>query len=180
MLDLGCGEGKLLRLLLKAKQFDAITGMDVSVRALEVARDRLKLERLPEAQAARIRLLHGSLIYRDRRLEGYDAATVVEHLDPPRLSAFERVVFVFARPASVVVTTPNRGYNVTWEDVGPDRLRHPDHRFEWTRAEFQTWAEGVAGKHGYEVRFLPVGPVNEGRGSPTQMGVFRRNAAGVG
>ena len=111
VMDLGCGEGKLLRELLKDKQFEEIVGMDVSIRSLESARDRLKLDRLPERQAARIKLLHGSLSYRDRRLERFDSAAVVEvveHLDPPRLSAFERAVFEFARPSTVVVTTPNR------------------------------------------------------------------------
>ncbi len=177
VLDLGCGEGKLLRELLKDKQFEEVVGMDVSIRSLETARDRLKLDRLPERQAARIKLLHGSLIYRDRRLEGFDAAAVVEvveHLDPPRLSAFERAVFEFARPGTVVLTTPNREYNVTWENVGAEKLRHPDHRFEWTRQEFRDWAEGVAGRYGYAVRFLPVGPVDEVLGSPTQMAVFAR------
>ncbi|MEW4569715.1 3' terminal RNA ribose 2'-O-methyltransferase Hen1 [Tautonia sp. JC769] len=178
VLDLGCGEGRLLRELLKDKQFEEIVGMDVSIRSLENARDRLKLDRLPERQAARIRLIHGSLIYRDRRLEGFDAAAVVEvveHLDPPRLSAFERAVFEFARPRAVVLTTPNREYNVTWEGVGADRLRHSDHRFEWTRQEFRDWAERVAGQHGYRVRFLPVGPVDEALGPPTQMAVFERD-----
>ena len=177
VLDLGCGEGKLLRELLKDKQFEEIVGMDVSIRTLETARDRLKLDRLPERQAERIKLIHGSLFYRDRRLEGFDAAAVVEvveHLDPPRLSAFERVVFEFARPATVVLTTPNREYNVTWENVGDERLRHPDHRFEWTRQEFQEWAERVARRHGYAVKFLPVGPIDEAVGAPTQMGVFDR------
>jgi 3' terminal RNA ribose 2'-O-methyltransferase Hen1 len=180
VLDLGCGEGKLLRELLKDRQFEEIVGMDVSIRSLETASDRLKLDRMPEKQAARLRLIHGSLTYRDRRLEGYDAAAlveVVEHLDPPRLAAFESVVFEFARPGMVVLTTPNREYNVTWEDVGPDKLRHPDHRFEWTRAEFQDWAEGVSARFGYSVRFLPVGPVDEALGSPTQMGVFSRTGA---
>ena len=124
MLDLGCGEGKLLRELLKDKQFEEIVGMDVSIRTLETARDRLKLDRLPERQAARIKLIHGSLIYRDRRLEGFDVAAVVEvveHLDPPRLLAFERAVFEFARPGTVVLTTPNREYNVAWENVGDAR-----------------------------------------------------------
>ena len=177
VLDLGCGEGKLLRELLKDRQFEEIVGMDVSIRSLEIARDRLKLDRLPERQAARINLIHGSLMYRDSRLEGFPAAAVVEvieHLDPPRLAAFERVVFEFARPATVVVTTPNREYNVTWENVGPDKFRHSDHRFEWTRAEFRDWAEGIARRFGYAVKFLPVGPEDPALGAPTQMGVFRR------
>ncbi len=177
VLDLGCGEGKLLRALLKDRQFDEIVGMDVSIRSLEVARERLHFDRLSERQAARIKLIHGSLNYRDRRLEGFDAAAcveVVEHLDPPRLSAFERAVFEFARPRTVVLTTPNREYNVTWENVGPDKLRHPDHRFEWTRTEFQTWAQAVAARHGYSVRFVPVGPVDAMLGPPTQMAVFQK------
>jgi len=177
VLDLGCGEGKLLRELLKDKQFEEVVGLDVSIRSLETARDRLKLDRMPEKQAARLKLLHGSLIYRDRRLEGYDAAAVVEvveHLDPPRLAAFERAVFEFARPKTVVLTTPNREYNVTWEDVGAEKLRHPDHRFEWTRREFRDWAEGIAGRFGYSVRLLPIGPEDGMLGSPTQMGVFEQ------
>ncbi len=183
VLDLGCGEGRLLRELLKDGQFEEIVGLDVSIRSLEAARDRLKLDRMPEGQAARLRLIHGSLTYRDRRLEGFDAASVVEvveHLDPPRLSALERVLFEFARPATVALTTPNREYNATWENVGPGGLRHPDHRFEWTRAEFQAWARGVAGRFGYEVRFVPIGPEDPALGPPSQMGVFLRGEAGHG
>ena len=94
----------------------------------------------------------------------------VQSTSPATEAAFERAVFEFARPGTVVLTTPNREYNVTWENVGTERLRHPDHRFEWTRREFHDWAEGVAARFGYTVRFLPVGPVNEALGSPTQMG----------
>ena len=176
VLDLGCGEGKLLRDLLKDRQFEEIVGMDVSNRSLETARDRLGLDRLAEKQAARIKLLHGSLIYRDRRLDGFDAAAVVEvveHLDPPRLSAFERTIFEFARPGTVVLTTPNREYNAMWVNVGAGRLRHADHRFEWNRQEFRSWADSVAARFGYSVEFLPVGPEHTVFGSPTQMGVFK-------
>lgn len=178
LLDLGCGEGKLIRELLKEKQFEEIVGLDVSIRSLEAAQRRLKLERLPTKQAERVRLIHGSLMYRDKRFEGFDAASVVEvveHLDPPRLSAFERVLFEFARPRTVVLTTPNREYNIKWETLGTARFRHPDHRFEWTRQEFQDWANGMAVRFGYEVRFLPVGAVDEKVGAPTQMGVFQRD-----
>jgi 3' terminal RNA ribose 2'-O-methyltransferase Hen1 len=149
----------------------------VSIRALEGAERRLKFDRLPDRQAERIKLIQGSLMYRDQRLEGFDAATVVEvieHLDPPRLAAFERVLFGFARPKFVVLTTPNREYNVMWESLPAGQFRHGDHRFEWTRDEFQTWANRVALQHQYRVRFVAVGPEDASLGSPTQMGVFER------
>jgi 3' terminal RNA ribose 2'-O-methyltransferase Hen1 len=175
VLDLGCGEGRLLQALLKEKQFAEIVGMDVSHRALEIARDRLHYDRLPATQKKRLRLLHGSLLYRDQRLAGFDAAAVVEvieHLDAPRLVAFERVLFECAKPKTVVLTTPNREYNVKWETLPAGKFRHRDHRFEWTRAEFQNWAHRSAARFGYNVRFLSVGPEDPAVGSPTQMGVF--------
>ncbi len=176
VLDLGCGEGRLVRALLKEKQFEEIVGMDVSYRALEIGRERL--DRLPPMQQNRIRLIHGSLIYRDIRLAGYDAAAVVEvieHLDPPRLAAFERVLFECAKPATVVLTTPNAEYNVKWESLPAGKFRHKDHRFEWTREQFQVWAKGVAGRFGYTAKFLPVGPEDATVGAPTQMSVFVRS-----
>ncbi|HEX8244874.1 MAG TPA: 3' terminal RNA ribose 2'-O-methyltransferase Hen1 [Longimicrobium sp.] len=180
--DLGCGEGNLLRKLLREPQFTEIVGMDVAHRSLEIAGERLKLERMNERQRARIRLLHGSLMYRDRRLEGFDAAAVVEvveHLDPPRLAAFERVVFGGARPGVVVLTTPNAEYNVRWPSLPAGHFRHRDHRFEWTRAELAAWAGRVAETYGYSVHYQPVGPVDEDVGPPTQMAVFtRREGAG--
>jgi 3' terminal RNA ribose 2'-O-methyltransferase Hen1 len=175
VLDLGCGEGQLLRLLLDDRSFTEIVGIDVSYRVLERAREKLRLERLPARQQERIKLLQGSLTYRDGRLSGYDAAAVIEvieHLDPPRLAAFERVLFEFARPPVVVLTTPNREYNVRWETLPAGKLRHRDHRFEWSRAEFQAWANDVAERFGYAVRYLPIGPVDDEVGPPTQMAVF--------
>jgi 3' terminal RNA ribose 2'-O-methyltransferase Hen1 len=177
VLDLGCGEGKFLRQLLDERQFERIVGMDVSVQTLQRAVRRLGYDRLPPMQKERIELIHGSLMYRDGRLAGFDAAAVVEvieHLDPPRLSAFERVLFEFARPKTVVLTTPNREYNTMWESLPSGNFRHPDHRFEWSRQEFQDWANRIAEQHGYSVQFLPVGPLNESVGSPTQMGVFEK------
>lgn len=175
VLDLGCGEGRLLELLLREKEFEEIIGMDVSYRALEIARERLHLEGLSEKQKARIKLIHGALTYRDKRLAGYDAAAVlevIEHLDPARLATFERVLFEFARPRVVVLTTPNVEYNVKFTTLPAGRLRHRDHRFEWTRNEFQTWATKMVQRFGYNVRFLPIGPEDPTVGAPTQMGVF--------
>jgi len=133
VLDLGCGEGVLLAALMKDPELEQIVGVDVSHRALEIAARRLRVDTLPPKQRERISLLHGSLMYRDRRLEGYDAAAVVEvveHLDPPRLVAFERALFEFARPRVVVITTPNVEYNVRFETLPAGAFRHADHRFE--------------------------------------------------
>lgn len=177
VIDLGCGEGKLLRELLKDKQFQEIVGMDVSHRSLEIASERLHLETMPPKQKDRIRLFQGSLMYRDKRLAGFDEASVVEvieHLDPPRLAAFERVVFQHAVPGAVIVTTPNSEYNVRFGTLPAGQFRHKDHRFEWTRAEFQQWANGIAIRFGYAVEFRPVGNEDPEVGAPSQMGVFRR------
>ncbi|WP_018547253.1 3' terminal RNA ribose 2'-O-methyltransferase Hen1 [Streptomyces sp. LaPpAH-108] len=178
VLDLGCGEGTLLRALLQEPRFTEIVGMDVSARALAIAARRLKLDRMGERQASRITLLQGSLAYTDKRLTGYDAAVlseVIEHLDLPRLPALEYAVFGAARPRTVLVTTPNVEYNVRWESLPAGHVRHGDHRFEWTRAEFRAWAEDTAQRHGYSVEFRAVGPDDPEVGPPTQLAVFHRH-----
>jgi 3' terminal RNA ribose 2'-O-methyltransferase Hen1 len=175
VIDLGCGEGNLLGFLFKDRHFTEIAGVDVSPRSLEIGKGRLKLDRLSDKQKERITLFQGSLTYRDKRFKGYDAATVtevIEHFDSNRLGAFERVVFEFARPATVIVTTPNKEYNVRYENLLTGAVRHRDHRFEWSRREFQDWAESTAGKFGYVVRFLAIGEKDPELGAPTQMGVF--------
>ncbi|GHH84764.1 3' terminal RNA ribose 2'-O-methyltransferase Hen1 [Streptomyces sulfonofaciens] len=187
VLDLGCGQGKLVQELLKDPRFTEVVGVDVSMRALAAAARRLRVEpsswptgpaaAAGERRTGRVRLLQGSLAYTDGRLKGYDAAVlceVIEHLDPPRLPALEHAVFGAARPRTVLVTTPNAEYNVRWESLPAGRVRHADHRFEWSREQFGTWARAVAARHGYEVRTAPIGPDDPEVGPPTQMAVFRR------
>lgn len=178
VVDLGCGEGRLLARLLDDRRYERLLGVDVSNRALDIAHDRLRLDRLPELKRKRIELRQGALTYRDAGLAGFDAACaveVIEHLDATRLGAFERVVFECARPGAVIVTTPNAEYNVLFDALPAGRFRHADHRFEWTRAEFEDWARGVATRRGYQVSFLPIGDLDPVHGAPTQMGVFRRD-----
>ncbi len=178
VVDLGCGEGALLRELLANPAFSKVVGVDVSHRALELATRRLDLDRMSDTQRSRLQLLQSSVTYRDDRLAGHDAVVlmeVIEHVDPPRLAALERSVFRHARPTTVIVTTPNVEHNVRY-DLAPGAMRHRDHRFEWTRAQFRSWADGVAAAHGYAVRYLPVGEDNPELGPPTQLAVFRRAA----
>ncbi len=177
VLDLGCGEGKLLRLQAADARFAEVVGLDVSARSLEIARQRLDRQRLPDALKDRVKLLHGALTYRDARIEGFDAAAVVEvieHLDPPRLEAFARVLFGCAKPRTVVLTTPNREYNVKFEGLPAGKFRHADHRFEWTRSEFADWCNGVCSQHGYTMKLAPLGDEDASLGAPSQMAVFTR------
>lgn len=177
VLDLGCGEGRLLQSLLKEKAFQRIVGVDVSLRALEIAKKRLDIGRMPETQRNRIELFQGALTYRDKRFEDFDAACaieVIEHLELSRLTAFERVVFEYAHPPMVVITTPNAEYNSVFTTLPAGQFRHGDHRFEWTRPEFEQWSRNVAEGFGYSVRFLGIGEEISSLGAPTQMAVFSR------
>lgn len=177
VLELGCGSAKVVQALLADTHAEKVVSVDVSYRSLEAGARRLHFDTMTPRQRERVDLWHGSLTYRDRRIEGFDAAVVVEvieHLGPSRLESFERVVFEYAMPRTVVVTTPNVEYNVRFEGLESGAMRHQDHRFEWTREEFSLWATGVAERRGYKVVFSGIGPDDPIVGSPTQMAVFER------
>lgn len=174
VLDLGCGPGALLGDLIRDRRYTEIVGVDVSTRSLEMAERRLRLNRLPDRQRARIKLLQSSLTYLDDRLRGFDAAIlmeVIEHVDPPRLPDLAQAVFGHAAPATVIVTTPNVEYNAVYELKG---FRHSDHRFEWTRAEFAQWCSSVAAGFGYSFALHGIGDPDPELGHPTQMAVFEK------
>ncbi|MBL8897052.1 MAG: 3' terminal RNA ribose 2'-O-methyltransferase Hen1 [Planctomycetes bacterium] len=179
VVDLGCGEGKLLHALAPRRSLARICGVDVSPSALERAAVRLRLEELPEKERARFSLWHGSLVYRDARLQGFELATaleVIEHLDPPRLEAFARCVLEHARPQALFLTTPNREHNALFAGLRAGAFRHRDHRFEWTRAELRTWAEAMAARFGYAVSFAGIGVDDPVHGPPTQVALFERRS----
>lgn len=177
VIDLGCGECKLTSMLLEEKQIKRICAADVAVRALEKAKQNLRYDRMPPYKKDKLTLMQASLTYKDPRFSGYDAACIVEvieHLDPLRIPAFERVVFEFAVPNTVVVTTPNKEYNTHYEWLSEGNLRHNDHRFEWSRDEFAKWTDHICETFGYTVERSEIGDVDEEYGAPTQMGVFRK------
>ncbi len=178
VIDLGCGECRLTALLLNEQQIQKVTACDVSVGVLEKAAQRLHLDRMQPYRKNKLTLMQASLTYRDKRFEGYDCACVVEvieHIEPMRIPAFERAVFEFAVPKTVILTTPNREYNANYEHMQENTLRHGDHRFEWTRAEFREWTEHICNKFGYSCEIRGIGDEDEKLGTPTQMGVFTKN-----
>jgi 3' terminal RNA ribose 2'-O-methyltransferase Hen1 len=177
--DFGCGDGALTRHLLGEPGIDAVVATDVSARALAIAQRRLHLDRLPEARRSRITLIQSALTYRDERLKGLDAAVlmeVIEHVNADRLPALERSVFGFACPATVIVTTPNSEHNAVY-GMARGAMRHPDHRWEWDRAQFRAWADATAVTYGYDVSITGIGPDDQAHGAPTQLAVFTRRAA---
>ncbi|MDE6724635.1 MAG: 3' terminal RNA ribose 2'-O-methyltransferase Hen1, partial [Ruminiclostridium sp.] len=178
VIDLGCGECRLTSLLLNESQIAKVTACDISVSVLEKAAQRLHLDRMQTFRKNKLTLMQASLTYRDKRFEGYDCACVVEvieHIEPMRIPAFERAVFEFAAPRTVILTTPNREYNANYENMPENTLRHGDHRFEWTRAEFRQWTEHICEKFGYTCEISGIGDIDDKLGTPTQMGVFTKN-----
>lgn len=174
VLDLGCGTGALLERLLLEPSLRRVVGVDRSLRALNTARSRLAF---PDGTLdARLSLRQASVTDLDADLAGFDAAVLIEtleHLPPAHLSLLERSLFVRLRPGRILVTTPNREYNVMY-GLAPSEYRHPGHEFEWTRAKFERWASGVAGRNGYEVSFDGFGPSHDWLGNPTQLATFVR------
>ena len=176
VIDMGCGEGQLTGMLLKENAIEKVAACDISVSTLEVASRRLKKDCIP-ADKDKLTLFQGSLTYKDKRFTGYDCAClieVIEHIDAARLVALERIVFAYAAPKTVIVTTPNREYNTAY-GMEESQLRHKDHRFEWTRDEFSGWAKEICDKFGYSCEISGIGEENEEFGTPTQMGVFTKN-----
>lgn len=177
ILDIGCGEGKLLKLLLKEGQFNKIAGMDVSFSELQKAKENLYLDQASPAMRDRIKIFQGSVTYKDDRLKNFDAAAlveVIEHLDEERLPAMEKVVFGFAKPTTVILSTPNAEYNVVFEKLQAETFRHDDHRFEWTRKEFSDWCNKICHEFSYQVEIYPVGQEEENIGTHSQLAMFKK------
>ncbi len=178
ILDLGCGEGKLLKMLLKEGQFTQILGCDVVFGELQKAKEKLHFDNMSPKQKERITLLQSSLTYKDKRLLGYEAGVlveVIEHIDEDRLPALEKNIFEYYQLNHVIITTPNAEYNKKYEFLLEDDFRHTDHRFEWTRPQFKAWAMKIKENFGYDFQLFDIGEVDELLGASSQMAVFSKN-----
>ncbi len=172
VLDLGCGDGDLLFQLVIEPQIRKIVGIDLSRDALLSLRNRL--DTLSAHSVAEVELLHTSMTEAGDTLRGYDCAILletIEHIDPGLLSVLERSVFGTMQPATVIITTPNADYNALL-GLPPGSFRHPDHRFEWGRPKFRRWAQGVAIRNGYRVKWSDLGGQDPVHGGASQMSIF--------
>ncbi|TPX37632.1 hypothetical protein SmJEL517_g00692 [Synchytrium microbalum] len=188
ILDLGCGEGALLEIVLNDTSITRCVGVDVNesvlAQALLECSPTESDKRFLRERPVKLELYQGSVAEADSRLLGFDAVVsveVIEHLDPPVLAAFPRTVFGVYRPGTVIITTPNAEFNVNFPSLKygtPEAiLRNDDHRFEWTRAEFQSWCDKNAAQYGYVVMYDGIGLLTSGDtglGCCTQLAVFTR------
>jgi hypothetical protein len=162
----------------KNPRLTRIAGVDCSLKAIDRARKRLNFMQLSPLERLRLDIFQGSVLYRDKRFQNFDIVSmieVIEHLDLERLPAMEHVLFEQAKPRYIIITTPDASYNENFSFIQPGAMRHPDHRFEWNRTQFQTWATSVARTYGYDLDFMGIGPCDSGLRSPTQLAFFTKN-----
>ncbi len=181
VIDLGCGEGRILEAILKQTHTPQVIGVDVSPQELERAEKRLKLEWMTESQLERLKLYQSSALYRDQRLAGADCLLlieVIEHLESYQLERLARVVFGESAAQNILITTPNRDYNSVF-GMAINQLRHPDHRFEWSQSEFKDWCQQQAERYGYTLQIDGIGPQDPESGHPTQSACFSKESSHV-
>lgn len=176
LLDLGCGDGDLILRLAPLDQITRITGLDIHRPSLTALQAEMRA--LPEATRAKISLAQASMIKAHPNLRGYDCACLVEtieHLPLDDLPRLENALFGDMRPQTALITTPNADFNPVL-GVPAHRFRHPGHHFEWGRATFSQWAQGIAARRGYTVSLSDIGGAHPHLGGASQMAEFRRDS----
>ncbi|NXT80154.1 HENMT methyltransferase, partial [Zapornia atra] len=180
--DLGCADCTLLWMLKFCSCIEVLAGLDICASVMKEKMHRLSplpVDYLqPAERSLTVTLHHGSVADKDPCMLGFDLVTcieLIEHLQESDLKKFPEVVFGFMAPNIVVISTPNSEFNPLLPGVM--FFRHPDHKFEWDRAQFQSWALEAARHYGYSVEFTGVGHPPTGMehvGFCTQIGVFVR------
>ncbi|KAK4795886.1 hypothetical protein SAY86_028212 [Trapa natans] len=196
LVDFGCGSGSLLESLLDyATGLEKIVGVDISVKSLIRAAKVLHSKLSKDSSTIKSAVLYdGSIIELDSRLCGFDMGTcleVIEHMQEEQAHLFGDIVLGSFRPKTLIVSTPNYEYNVILrgssapnqeEDADEKsqaggqsfKFRNHDHKFEWTRRQFESWASKLATKHNYMVEFSGVGGSHDIEpGFASQIAVFR-------
>lgn len=102
---------------------------------------------------------------------------IVEHLHPDVLRGFEETVFGIISPQLVIVTTPNSDFNEVF-NLPPGKFRHWDHKFEWSRKEFQLWCDKIVCEfinYEYRIEGICEGPEETKHlGCVSQMAIFEK------
>ncbi|XP_032856492.2 small RNA 2'-O-methyltransferase [Tyto alba] len=180
--DLGCADCTLLWMLKFCSCIEVLAGLDICASVMKEKMHRLSplpVDYLqPAERSLTVTLHHGSVAHKDPCMLGFDLVTcieLIEHLEELELNKFPEVVFGFMAPSMVVISTPNSEFNPLLPGV--KLFRHPDHKFEWNRVQFQSWALEIARRYDYSVEFTGVGHPPTGMenvGFCTQIGVFGR------
>lgn len=181
VLDIGCGQGEFEALFVRRwpNAHARIHGIDPDSTAIEAAQERLHRE-LDDRLRQRVHVQVAGVAEAESLWSDHDAVSaieVIEHLDEATLDDFAELVFARLRPAFAVLSTPNAEFNVLFPTVpGTSRLRHPEHRFEWTREQMRRWLRDTARASGYRVALRGVGEAHPEYGSPTQLWTLTREA----
>ncbi len=171
IVDLGSGEGKLSSLLAYIEGVEELLAVEPSEIAMKKA---LKRFEALEGVSVSPTPTWGSLFYYDARLQHKDVIVlceVIEHIDEERLPKIMSLLLTQYSPQTLILTTPNAEYNKVYE---LNTMRHNDHRFEWTREQFQKWCSAMNTHEQYELSFTGIGDQHELYGQPTQMCIFRK------
>ncbi|XP_065368052.1 small RNA 2'-O-methyltransferase [Calliphora vicina] len=186
VVDFGCAELRLLPLLRRIPHVEHILEVDIDAELLKVHQqkaiplisDYLKKRESP----LRVEVLLGSITDAVEQLYDVDAVIaleIIEHLHKEVLDKVPENIFGFIQPKLAIFSTPNSEFNVLFGPMLENGFRHHDHKFEWTRKEFQSWAHDICKTYSnYSVSFMGVGkapPQNKKLGYSTQIAIFARN-----
>ena len=165
IIDFGCGSGMMLGLLVNFELVKHIIAIDQHEFWLEELVDLLNVTdrdiQYPRKVPLSIEVYKGNLLEFDARLVNKDilmSIEVVEHLQIKDVPLYTSLIFKIYRPLTVVISTPNFDFNTMMEW---DRLRNPDHKFEWTKAEFIKWCSDICNTHGYRYEWIGCGLKND-------------------
>lgn len=183
VLDIGCAELSFFPFLKHLPGIEEIIAVDIDSELLQsvahrvgpLLSDHLSTRTTP----LHVMVLEGSIVQHDSRLLGCDAVIaieLIEHLFPHELEEVPYTIFGFIKPNVACITTPNADFNILFHHLRG--FRHPDHKFEWTRLQFQDWCINISERYpDYEVEFhgIGAGPIgSEYLGCVSQMAVFTR------